>query len=695
MAKYSPTKAEEVKRQRTLWHNYWKDNENTYNEYTQFVMGNQWDDKEAKVFDAYQKIPLTSNKVAPLINHLLGEQLQNTPSLQVIPDESVPVQTADIREAMVKDITFNPEAKEAFQTAFQCAAIGGYGAIRIAAEYKDNDSFEQIIRFYKCLIPTRYYWDPSAESPCKTDGMFCGYETRISRDKFKHEYGADIEKKIGFTTLSDGTVFDDDEAITLVHHYKRKIKTVKLYRLSNERTVEQDEFDRLERVMIEDREMLMDNGYPVTVIDTRKAPRYTIYYELWGGDYMLERTEFPSEQLPIVFVDQSSFYDQGGKQITRPFIKDTRDPQKYINYIATQSAYLLKIGRYDQFMVCKENVRSNDTAQAWRDPLNVKGGLMYDRSPTGEKPERLAAPELPQSFMVQYERAIMDIQQATGMYNAQLGQQGNEVSGAAVDARTKRGAYSTYKPFDSLNRSIACCGTIVNEMIPRVYDTQRVMQLNMKDRGMTPVTINNMADDYGSSVENDMREGKYTIRLVPGPSWEGQKQEALESMQMVIQANPQLFNMFADLYVENLPLANNIELRNRLRVLVPPEIIEAGKTGEPPPPKPPEPNPEMIKEQNKMQELKLKDQQLQLAQERLKMDGQKAGMDTQIKWQELQDRREEAAAALQEAELRYMSETNRTETDKSIAHANNLVSLLTHHATLQGRKHDNSSQQRR
>ena len=40
--------------------------------------------------------------------------------------------------------------------------------------------------------------------------------------------------------------------------------------------------------------------------------------------------------------------------------------------------------------------------------------------------------------------------------------------------------------------------------------------------------------------------------------------------------------------------------------------------------------------------------------------------------------RMEAAASLQEVEMRYMAETNKTQSDVQIAHANNIVKILTH-----------------
>jgi hypothetical protein len=674
MARKNPEMAQEIHGYIEAFDNYWKDNKNTYNEFTQFVFGNQWLDDEARVFETYKKIPLTFNKLAPMANHLLGEQRQNTPTLICEPDESVPEQTAEVRTALVKDITINSDTNVVFQTAFQSAIVGGFGAFYVDTEYENDSSFNQIIRIKKVEIPTRCYWDMSSISPCKTDGMYCGFRTRMSRKKFASLYGKKVEQNIPPSNIEEGSVFNDDESVTITTHWKRIYERDTLYRLSNGRVVNKEQFKLLERIMVGEDEMLLDGEELVTIEDERDAPRYKVKKMMYAGDYELESEDFPSEQLPLVFVDQSSFFNKQGSQVCRPFFKDTKDAQRYINYLGTQSAYLVKISRYDQFLIEAGNARSNDTAQIWRDPSNTQGGLKFDAVPSGFIPQQLRPPELSVSLTQQYERAERDIQTCTGMYNTMMGEQGNETSKLAIDARTKRGNYNTHLPFDSLNRAIACCGQIVNEMIPKVYDTERTLMLNMKEKGMTAVPINKPMDEYGGKIQNDMTEGRYTIRLQPGPSWEGQKQEALNSMQLILQANPQLFSMIADLYVENLPLSNNLELRNRLKTIVPPEIIEAGKTGEPIPPKQQAPDP-MI--QIKMQELQLKQQQLQMEQKRLEMDAHEKGQDIQMRWQELEAKKQESAAELQEMELRYLAESQRTASQEQIAHADNLVKLLT------------------
>lgn len=689
MPQKKPRKAQEINDNLQIWENYWKDNKNTYNEYMQFVFGNQWLDEEARVFESYKKIPLTFNKLAPLANHMLGEQRQNTPSLQCTPDETVPERTAEVREALVHDITFDSNSKEVFQIAFQSSIVGGYGAFYLDTEYENEFSFNQVIRIRSQPIPTRCFWDVSASSPCKTDGMYCGFRTRMSRKKFKALYGKDIEQDIPPSSIEDGSVFNDDESVTLVTYWERKYKREKIRQLSNGRTVGEKEFEELERIVVDAAEMLVDNGFPVTVVNERLVPKYKVKKYLFAGEYELEKADFPSEQLPLIFVDQNSFFNKEGTQVCRPFFKDTKDAQRYINYLGTQSAYLVKIGRYDQFLVSKENVRSNDTQQIWRDPSNIQGGLIFDESKSGIIPQQLKPPELSASLIQQYERAERDIQTCTGLYNTFMGDQGNETSKLAIDARTKRGSYNTHVPFDNLNRAIAVCGQIVNEMIPMIYDTERSLMLNMKERGVVPIEINKPLDEYGNEIQHDMTKGRYTIRLLPGPSWEGQKQEALNSMQMVLQNNPQLFNLIADLYVENLPLSNNIELRNRLKTIVPPEIIEAGKTGQPPPPKEAEQDPMVM---IKMEELKLKEQDLIQKQQKLQMDAHISAQELELKWQELESSRQKAAAQLQEMEMRFMAENNRTQSNEQISHADNLVRLLTAASSHKSKLHNNKEQ---
>ncbi len=427
--------------------------------------------------------------------------------------------------------------------------------------------------------------------------------------------------------------------------------------------------------------VLWDEGEMVRIEEKRPSKKHKIVHYRIAGEYELDKTEFPSEQLPLVFVDNNSYYDKTGKQITRSFFGDCRDTQRYINYLRTQSAYILKVSRYDQWIGSKKNVQSLDTQRNWKDPTAIQGLLAYDESPDGAKPEQVRPPELSMSLFQQYELAIQDLYTSTGLYPARMGQAGDEASGAAIDARTRQGSYATYVFFNSINRAIATGGEIVNEMIPRVYDSERVMTLMMPDKGMQNITINREDDEYGESVENDIRKGTYQVRLKPGPSYEGQKEQALSSLREVLQADPESWVLIADLFAENLPLANTIEIKNRLKTRVNPAIIEAGKTGEMPKQGGQGPSPEQQAIQLQMQEMQqqqaFQQAQIQLKQQELALKEKEFQSDIEIERMKLEIAQLELAGSIEEGKMKFMAETHRTETDKTIAHADNLVRILT------------------
>jgi len=675
------------------WEKYWTINRSLYYEWIDFVMGDQWREDESKLFERYNKIPLIFNKLGVLMNHLLGDQMQNTPNLQILPDEDVPVETAEARAALVKNISLNSDAKSVYQQAFWQSIVGGYGAYRIGTEYVSNMSFDQEIKFYDFDDPNKCYWDISAKSKCKTDGMYSGFKTRISRKRFRDQWGKDVESQIGTSSITEDSTmaFADDDSITQVDDYTREPQKVTIYQLSDGQTVEGDEFKKLEKIVIDGKKVLLHNGVPVTILQRREVVKYTIKHRQIAGDFVLEEEDFPSEQLPVIFVDQKSYYTKQGQQITRSFFKDVKDAQKYLNYLATQSAYLLKISRYDQFLMPRKCAASPDAMQQWRDPSVVNGALYYDETPSGNKPEQLKPPELSQSLIQQYDRTMMDIQTGTGMYDTAMGDQGNENSGKAIDARTQTGSKNTYVPYNNLNIAIAVGGEIVNEMIPNVYDTERNLILPTPDSESKRVSINKPMDEYGLQMQNDMTKGRFKIRLKPGPSYEGQKQEALMSLQSVLQADRsgQVFPMIADLFAENLPIDNNLELRNRLRTLVPPEIIEAGKTGKPLPPKQPQPDPNMIMAELKKQELQQKMEEAQMKHQResqaleiKKAEIQRKAIETQqdmtMAYQKIEAEKEEKAAELQESILRYQAEMQNISKDLQINHSQNLIKILTH-----------------
>jgi len=747
MARKSDKGARQARIQCEKWRQFFHQNIDQYHRMFDFILGKQWNDDEEDMLKTFRKVPLQFNKLATLINSLLGEQQQNTPQLEIYPLSECDQQTASVRQMIIKDIMLSQDAKTVYQVAAMQAFVGGFGAFSWDTQYAHNKSFDLDIvpRYFKDA--TRCYWDVGAEHVNKVDGMYCGFIARMTRSKFREVYGRDLEEKISKESSVTATESEialavqpdltddpfswaDDESITINHNFVRKYENSMLYKMSNGQILDEAEMERLveNSVAIAQQMQMMQNlgefsgmepsasmpemivegeepvedmeieeaflspemitlyydGEVVRIEEKRQVRISKIIYRKFAGDFALEKVEFPSEDLPLIFVDQNSYWQKDGKQMCRPFAVDAIDAQRYLNYLGTQSAYILKVSRYDQFMASKKNIQGADTQQKWADPYAIQGAITYDESPSGAKPEQIRPPELSASLGQQYQRAIEDMYTSTGLYPTRMGQQGNEISGAAIDARTRQGSYATYVAFNSINRAISAGGQIVNQMVPRVYDSQRVINLMTPDEGRKNITINKQVDDYGMQIENDLRKGTFEVRLQAGPSYEGQKAQALESLNMVLQANPQLLNLFADLYAENLPLVNTIEIKNRLKTIVPPAIIEAGKTGKMPkdngqqPPDPTQVQQQMQQQQMQM-EMQFKQAELELKKQELQLKAQQQNIDLEIERQKLQAEELEIAGKLEEQKLRYMAETQRTHSDNAISHADNLTKILTHH----------------
>ena len=74
--------------------------------------------------------------------------------------------------------------------------------------------------------------------------------------------------------------------------------------------------------------------------------------------------------------------------------------------------------------------------------------------------------------------SIQDMQSTTGLYPNNLGEkQSTNESGKAVLARQKQGDIATLNYSDNLARGIRLTGTILLDLIPKVYTSARIQRI--------------------------------------------------------------------------------------------------------------------------------------------------------------------------------------------------------------------------
>ena len=164
--------------------------------------------------------------------------------------------------------------------------------------------------------------------------------------------------------------------------------------------------------------------------------------------------------------------------------------------------------------------------------------------------------------------AAEDIKATTGIFDANIGQQGQETSGIAIGRRQFQGEMSNFEYQDQLIDSMELAGRIMIDMIPAVYDTERTIRIIGEDEREETVQVNKTLMDAqtGTFVKTmDLNVGNYDIKIASGPSFTTRKQETAEQLSSMIAQNPAMSQLVGDILFQNLDLVGGDEAIKRLR----------------------------------------------------------------------------------------------------------------------------------
>jgi uncharacterized protein with GYD domain len=159
----------------------------------------------------------------------------------------------------------------------------------------------------------------------------------------------------------------------------------------------------------------------------------------------------------------------------------------------------------------------------------------------------------------------------------------NERSGKAILARQREGDVGTYHYGDNLARGVRHVARQLVDLIPKIYDTQRIARIIGEDGETKMVKINpeqaepvnKIMDEQGIVIEKIYNPGvgKYDVVATTGPGYATKRQEALEAMAQLLQGNPQLWQVAGDLFVKNMDWPGAQEMAKRFKKTIDPKLM--------------------------------------------------------------------------------------------------------------------------
>ena len=124
------------------------------------------------------------------------------------------------------------------------------------------------------------------------------------------------------------------------------------------------------------------------------------------------------------------------------------------------------------------------------------------------------------------------------------------------------------------------------DLIPKIYDTQRVARIIGEDGETKMVkinpdqqeSVNKIVDQQGATIEKiyNPAVGKYDVVATTGPGYATKRQEALEAMAQLLQGNPQLWQVAGDLFVKNMDWPGAQEMSKRFKKTIDPKLLSEG-----------------------------------------------------------------------------------------------------------------------
>jgi hypothetical protein len=508
-----------------------------------FEAGDQWDAAIKNQRVTAGRPALTFSRCHTFVQQISNEARQRRGEIKFVAADNGDSDTPEVLEGLARHIQYNSEARVAYETAVEYSAACGFGYYRFLTDYCDDEGFDQELKVvtvhdpmsvYGVLLPTCYGVEPTRAWVVEN----------LTKDEYEAKYGGDPDKPLyGGNSFEEATHIAEDwiteETVRVAEYWYVELKPKTITKGKRSRTV-------IER---------------------------TVKCVITNGVEVLEETVWPGKMIPIFAVLGKKRIVEGQLHLFG-VIRFQRDPQRMINFYKSgiaeriqQSPVAPYIGVVGQFEGLEEKWQTANTAPRPYlevNPVDVNG------NPAPLPKREVAEPPIA-ALSNAAALEIDDMKATSGIYDASLGNQSNETSGIAIQRRQQESDSTNMHFLDNLERSFDVSGRELACCIPVVYDAPRMVRILGPDDTAKIVAINQATkNDKGQPVHYNIggdEAVKYDVIVTMGRSFSTKRMESFDMMSSVIQANPNVFPMIADIFFKNSDLAGADQLAERFKQL--------------------------------------------------------------------------------------------------------------------------------
>ncbi len=537
-----------------------------------FLAGDQWPNEIRLQREAQNRPCLTINRLPQFVNQVANTVRVNPPAIKAIPaGGEATAELAEVYSGLMRQIQYRSNATNVFANAVYYAVACGIGHFRIVTDYAGEDGFDQEILIKRIQHPLSVLWAPGAVEPDRSDAEYCLVSEMIGRKEFQKRFpGAAMSDFLAPSDLNaeSGLFWANRDGVRVCEYWVKRPHERTIVRLDNS-------------VTLDITEVAPKELQGLKIIAERKVRSHKVEHYLLSGEEVLEGpNQWAGRYIPI-FPVVGSETSLETKVIRSGLIRFSRDSQQLYNFWRSAAAESIALAPRAPFVATPAMIAKFkgqwDTQNTVSRPY-----LLYEPDPEvpGGRPMREPPPDIPAALVNESGMAADEIKATTGIYDASLGAQSNEISGVAIRARESQGGVSALHYQDNLMATLNHLGRVLIDLIPKIYDSEQTIRIMREDESHLPVRINVpvMGLNGKPMLLNDLNQGTYDVRVKIGPSYATRRAEAADAMLQFIQAVPQAASVAGDLVARNMDWPGADEIADRLRRMLPPQV-----TGEAPP----------------------------------------------------------------------------------------------------------------
>lgn len=544
----------------------------------------QWPEAIRTRLEGDNRALLTINKTKQHCLDVMNDARQSRVAIKIrATGGGASAESAQVFMGVVRHIEYISNAATAYQHGLSFSVRGGVGYWRVVTDYANDDSFDQEIFIRRVKDPLSVYLDPDINEFDGSDANFGFVFTDLPKDEAERQYPEIKDHSGGASVFDSGDTWAGEDEVRIAEYWRRvevKDRLLAYPDPDREGEIKVARASDLDAKLVEALLKLPDTK-------TRPIKSHRVEWFKIVGDTIVDEGDWLGAYIPIVrCIGEETVIE---KELDRKgHTRALKDPQRMFNYNASGSVEFGALQSKTPWVAPADAIETYETYWETANTQN-HGVLPYNhRDDEGQeipRPERQQPPTGAPVFMQGMQDAAEWMRMVSGQYQADMGAPSNERSGAAINARQRQGDNATYHFLDHQGVAIRYTGKILIDLIPKVYDTKRVVEIMAEDGTRNTVQIDPQSPQALQEIAETRDEaatifnpavGRYEVESDVGPAFATQRQEAWNAYVQILTQNKDLVHIIGDLAFKCADFPGAEEIAERLKRMVPQQALQDG-----------------------------------------------------------------------------------------------------------------------